>query len=96
MARSIKFGYFSQLYVQVLVGIMVGGLIGYFWPQVGASLQPVADGFIKLIKMRLSPIIFGTVVVGIARMNNIKEAGRIGVQVPDLFRERHRASVATH
>jgi aerobic C4-dicarboxylate transport protein len=86
MTKYIKFRYLNQLYVQVLVGIVVGGLIGYFWPQVGAGLQPIADGFIKLIKMLLSPIIFGTVVVGIAKMNNIKEVGRIGVKLQGLFR----------
>jgi aerobic C4-dicarboxylate transport protein len=80
MKKPTKFRYLNELYVQVLVGIAVGGLIGYFWPQFGASLQPIADGFIKLIKMLLSPIIFGTVVVGIAKMNNIKEVGRIGVK----------------
>jgi hypothetical protein len=53
-----------------------------------ASLQPIADGFIRRIKMLLSRIIFGTIVVGIARMNNLKEVGRIRRQVPDLFRDR--------
>jgi aerobic C4-dicarboxylate transport protein len=80
MPKSFKFSVLNQLYVQVLIGIVVGGLIGLFWPAFGASLQPVADGFIKLIKMLLSPIIFGTVVVGIAKMNNIREVGRIGVK----------------
>ncbi len=80
MKKHNKLRYLNELYVQVLVGIVVGGLIGYFWPQFGASLQPIADGFIKLIKMLLSPIIFGTVVIGIAKMNNIKEVGRIGVK----------------
>jgi aerobic C4-dicarboxylate transport protein len=75
-----RFKYLRELYVQVLLGIVIGGLIGYFWPQFGSSLQPLADGFIKLIKMLLSPIIFGTVVVGIAKMSNIKEVGRIGVK----------------
>jgi aerobic C4-dicarboxylate transport protein len=80
MIISSRFSFLSQLYVQVLIAIVLGGLIGYFWPQVGSSLQPIADGFIKLIKMLLSPIIFGTVVVGIAKMNNLKEVGRIGVK----------------
>jgi aerobic C4-dicarboxylate transport protein len=80
MKNPRNVSYLNELYVQVLIAIFVGGLIGYFWPQVGESLQPIADGFIKLIKMLLSPIIFGTVVVGIAKMNNIKEVGRIGVK----------------
>ena len=66
--------------MQVLLAILLGALVGYLWPQVGTSLQPLADGFIKLIKMLLSPIIFGTVVVGIAKMSDIKEVGRIGVK----------------
>ncbi|MBC3384603.1 MULTISPECIES: C4-dicarboxylate transporter DctA [unclassified Pseudomonas] len=75
-----KSRWYSQLYVQVLIGIVVGAAIGHFEPQFGAKLQPFADGFIRLIKMLLAPIIFGTVVVGIAKMGNIKEVGRIGVK----------------
>ncbi|MCD5974594.1 C4-dicarboxylate transporter DctA [Pseudomonas quasicaspiana] len=70
--------WYGQLYVQVLIGIVIGGTIGFFLPDIGAKLQPLADGFIKLIKMLLAPIIFGTVVVGIAKMGSIKEVGRIG------------------
>ena len=72
--------WYSQLYVQVLIGIVIGAAIGHFEPQFGARLQPFADGFIRLIKMLLAPIIFGTVVVGIAKMGSIKEVGRIGVK----------------
>lgn len=75
-----KSRWYSQLYVQVLIGIVVGAAIGHFEPQFGAKLQPFADGFIRLIKMLLAPIIFGTVVVGIAKMGSIKEVGRIGVK----------------
>lgn len=77
--------WYSQLYVQVLIGIVIGGLIGYLEPDIGAKLQPFADGFIKLIKMLLAPIIFGTVVVGIAKMGDIKEVGRIGVKALIYF-----------
>jgi aerobic C4-dicarboxylate transport protein len=70
----------SQLYIQVLIGIAIGGLVGLFLPGVAVLLQPLADGFIKLIKMLLAPIIFGTVVLGIAKMGDIKEVGRIGVR----------------
>ena len=80
MRKAPLFGLLSELYVQVLLAILLGALVGYLWPQVGTSLQPLADGFIKLIKMLLSPIIFGTVVVGIANMSDIKEVGRIGVK----------------
>jgi len=80
-----KSRWYSQLYVQVLIGIVIGAAIGYFAPDIGAKLQPFADGFIKLIKMLLAPIIFGTVVVGIAKMGSIKEVGRIGVKALVYF-----------
>ncbi|MGU9803541.1 UNVERIFIED_CONTAM: C4-dicarboxylate transporter DctA [Pseudomonas sp. CM11] len=80
-----KSRWYGQLYVQVLIGIVIGAAIGYFVPDIGAKLQPFADGFIKLIKMLLAPIIFGTVVVGIAKMGNIKEVGRIGVKALVYF-----------
>ncbi|PHN76219.1 C4-dicarboxylate transporter DctA [Pseudomonas syringae] len=80
-----KTRWYSQLYVQVLIGIVIGAAIGYFVPDVGAKLQPFADGFINLIKMLLAPIIFGTVVVGIAKMGSIKEVGRIGVKALVYF-----------
>ncbi len=83
--ETSKSRWYSQLYVQVLIGIVIGALIGYFEPQLGAKLQPFADGFIKLIKMLLAPIIFGTVVVGIAKMGSIKEVGRIGVKALIYF-----------
>ncbi|EJL02402.1 aerobic C4-dicarboxylate transport protein [Pseudomonas fluorescens Q2-87] len=80
-----KSRWYGQLYVQVLIGIVIGAAIGYFVPDVGAKLQPFADGFIKLIKMLLAPIIFGTVVVGITKMGSIKEVGRIGVKALVYF-----------
>jgi aerobic C4-dicarboxylate transport protein len=83
--ENSKSRWYSQLYVQVLIGIVVGAAIGHFEPQFGAKLQPLADGFIRLIKMLLAPIIFGTVVVGIAKMGSIKEVGRIGVKALVYF-----------
>jgi aerobic C4-dicarboxylate transport protein len=61
----------GKLYIQVLIGLILGATIGYFLPDLGIKLQPLADGFIKLIKMLLAPIIFGTIVVGIAKMGNL-------------------------
>ena len=83
-SKSIK-GYLSQLYVQVLIGILLGIVLGHFAPNIGAQLKPLGDLFIKLIKMLLAPIIFASVVVGIARMNNVKEAGRVGVKAVLYF-----------
>ena len=69
-----------RLYVQVLIGIALGVAFGHFWPDLGANMKPLGDGFIKLIKMLLAPIIFGTIVVGIARMGDIKEVGKVGAK----------------
>ena len=83
--ETSKSRWYGQLYVQVLIGIVIGAIFGYLVPDMGAKLQPFADGFIKLIKMLLAPIIFGTVVVGIAKMGSIKEVGRIGVKALIYF-----------
>lgn len=75
----------SRLYVQVLIGIVAGILVGHFYPDIGADLKPLGDLFIKLIRMLLAPIIFASVVVGIARMNDLHEAGRVGVKAVLYF-----------
>jgi Na+/H+-dicarboxylate symporter len=76
---------FSTLYFQVLVGIVIGGLIGYLFPHFGVSLKPFGDGFIKLIKMLLGPIVFLTVVLGVARMGDVKRVGRVGLKAIIYF-----------
>lgn len=73
------------LYVQVLLGMALGILLGVFAPEIGAAMKPVADGFIKLIRMMLAPVIFGTVALGIARMGSLKEVGRIGARALIYF-----------
>jgi aerobic C4-dicarboxylate transport protein len=69
----------------VLIAIVIGACVGLWFPHVGTALKPLADGFIKLIKMLLAPIIFGTVVVGMAKMGDLKEVGRIGVKALVYF-----------
>jgi aerobic C4-dicarboxylate transport protein len=69
-----------HLYVQVLIGIAAGALLGYLAPEYGAAMKPFGDGFIKLVRMLIAPIIFTTVVVGIAQTGAMKEIGRIGVR----------------
>src|SRR5689334_4655949 len=76
---------YKHLYVQVLTGIAIGIILGNFWPETGAAMRPLGDGFIKLIKMIIAPIIFGTVVVGIAKMGDLKNVGRIGVKALVYF-----------
>ncbi|MFC4639249.1 dicarboxylate/amino acid:cation symporter [Deinococcus hohokamensis] len=69
---------FRSLYVQVLLAIALGVLTGFLFPRLGEGLKPLGDGFIKLIKMIIAPIIFATVVSGIAHMRDTKKVGRVG------------------
>ncbi len=68
----------QSLYLQVLTAVFLGALLGYVRPDWGASLKPLGEGFIKLVKMLIGPIIFLTVVMGIARMGDMKKVGRVG------------------
>jgi aerobic C4-dicarboxylate transport protein len=69
---------YKSLYAQVIFAIIVGVLLGHFWPATGEAMKPLGDGFIKLIKMIIAPIIFCTVVVGIAGMEDMKKVGKTG------------------
>ncbi|HPA38905.1 MAG TPA: dicarboxylate/amino acid:cation symporter, partial [Phenylobacterium sp.] len=66
--------------VQVLIGIALGILVGALWPETGVALKPLGDGFIKLIKMAIAPVIFCTIAGGIARMSDMKAFGRLGLK----------------
>jgi aerobic C4-dicarboxylate transport protein len=70
--------FYKVLYVQVLFAIVLGVLVGVFYPKLGVDLKPLGDGFIKLIKMIIAPVIFCTVVAGIAGMQDMKKVGRVG------------------
>lgn len=74
----MKKPFYKVLYVQVLAAIALGILLGFFWPELGAKMKPLGDGFIKLIKMLIAPVIFCTVVTGIAGMENMKKVGKVG------------------
>src|SRR5215472_7879391 len=69
---------YKSLYFQVIVAIVIGVFLGHFFPETGTSMKPLGDGFIKLIKMMIAPIIFCTVVVGIAGMEDMKKVGKTG------------------
>jgi aerobic C4-dicarboxylate transport protein len=69
---------YKSLYFQVIVAIVLGVLLGHFFPETGAAMKPLGDGFIKLIKMIIAPIIFCTVVIGIAGMEDMKKVGKTG------------------
>jgi aerobic C4-dicarboxylate transport protein len=75
----------KNLYVQVLIAIALGVLLGFLAPEWGAAMKPLGDGFIKIVKMLIAPIVFTTVVVGIAQMGAMKDVGRIGLRAIVYF-----------
>ncbi len=77
--------WYSILYIQVLIAIAIGIAIGYFWPKTGAALKPLGDAFIQLIKMMIAPVIFCTIVHGIASMRDLTKVGRVGVKALVYF-----------
>ncbi len=77
--------FFGKLYVQVLIGVSAGVFMGVLYPSLGADLKPLGDVFIKLIKMVFAPIIFAMVVLGIAKMDSMKELGRVGARALIYF-----------
>jgi aerobic C4-dicarboxylate transport protein len=85
MTDTRKPRWYRSLFAQLLVAIVAGILVGWLWPAFGADLKPLADGFIKLIKMLIAPIIFCTVVIGIAHVGDLKSVGRIGVKALIYF-----------
>jgi aerobic C4-dicarboxylate transport protein len=76
---------YQSLYFQVLTAIAIGVLLGHFFPETGAAMKPLGDGFIKLIKMIIAPVIFCTVVTGIAGMEDMKKVGRVGAKALIYF-----------
>ena len=68
---------YAHVYVQVLVAIVLGGVVGHFWPTFGEGLKPLGDAFIKLVKMIIAPVIFLTIVTGIAGMRDLAGVGRV-------------------
>src|SRR6266850_6555998 len=75
----------NTLYLQVLAGVVIGIAIGHFDPAFGVKLKWLGDAFVNLIKMLIAPIIFSTVVVGLAGMGDLKKVGRVGVKALIYF-----------
>ena len=75
----------QHLYFRVLVAIAIGVLLGHFLPDIAVNMKPFGDGFIKLIKMLIAPIVFCTVVTGIAGMQNMEKVGRVGLKALIYF-----------
>jgi aerobic C4-dicarboxylate transport protein len=82
--------WYTILYIQVLIAI--GVLVGYFFPDAGKAMKPLGDAFIELIRMMIAPLIFCTVVHGIASMSDLKKVGRIGVKIRCCISRRCRPS----
>jgi aerobic C4-dicarboxylate transport protein len=80
-----KIPFYETLYFRVLVGIVAGVLVGFFFPSFAQSLKPLGDGFIKLIRMMIAPIIFLTVVVGIANIGDSRKLGRVATKALIYF-----------
>jgi Na+/H+-dicarboxylate symporter len=76
---------FRKLYVQVLIGIAIGVLLGYFYPQVGVDMKPLSDAFISLIRAVVPVLVFSTVVAGIARMGDMRRVGVVGLKAIIYF-----------
>jgi len=76
---------FGKLYIQVLIGIALGVALGYVEPEIATSLKPLGDAFIKAIRMMVAPIVFTTVVVGIATMGNIRRVASVGIKALIYF-----------
>jgi Na+/H+-dicarboxylate symporters len=74
----MKSSLFKSLYFQVIVAILIGVLLGHYYPDLATQMKPLGDGFVKLIKMIIAPVIFCTVVTGIAGMESMKAVGRTG------------------
>ncbi|HWK97229.1 MAG TPA: dicarboxylate/amino acid:cation symporter [Pseudolabrys sp.] len=72
--------WYRVLYIQVLIAIAIGVLLGHYWPDLGKAMKPFGDGFIALIKMMIAPVIFCTVVHGISSMGDLRRVGRVGVK----------------
>jgi aerobic C4-dicarboxylate transport protein len=86
-ASSAKKPWYKILYVQVLIAIVLGAIVGWLWPELATNdwIKAMGDGFIKMIKMVIAPIIFCTVVSGIAHIQDAKKVGRIGIKALVYF-----------
>lgn len=78
-------GWWKNLYLQVLIAIAIGVLLGHYHPDLGAKMKPLGDGFIKLVKMIIAPVIFLTIVAGIAKIGDLRHVGKIGLKALIYF-----------
>ena len=84
-STGLRPAWYRRLWVQVLVAMAIGVLVGHFYPAAGQRLQPLGDGFIKLIRMLIAPIVFCTVVLGIAKMGDMSKVGTVAIKALIYF-----------
>src|SRR6266446_8037292 len=70
---------------QIFIGLLLGIVVGYFWPSFGVAIKPLADAFLRMIKMIIAPLLFATLVIGIAGTGDLKAMGRIGLKAIVYF-----------
>src|SRR6516162_1418639 len=80
-----KMSFFKSLFGQVVVALVLGIVLGIAWPDFAVSLKPLGDGFIKLIKMVIAPLVFGVVVHGIVGAGDLRKVGRVGLKAVVYF-----------
>src|SRR4030081_2295280 len=85
MTSAHRVGPSKTLYLQVIAGMVAGVLVGHLFPNVGSSLKPLGDGFIRLIKLLAAPIVFGTILTGITRMHKSESVGKTLLKALVLF-----------
>jgi len=84
-APVVRRPFYRSLYFMVLLAILAGGAVGHFFPEFGESLKPLGDGFIKLVKMIIAPVIFLTIATGIAGMRDLGKVGRVAAKAFAYF-----------
>lgn len=77
--------FYKKMYIQVIIAVILGSMVGMFAPEIGEQLRPLAFTFIKLIKMIITPVIFATIVVGIAKMGDMRRVANVGVKTLIYF-----------
>jgi aerobic C4-dicarboxylate transport protein len=77
--------WYSVLYIQVLIAVVIGICVGHFYPKTGIALKPLGDAFVSLIRMMIAPVIFCVIVQGIASMSDLKSVGKVGVKALVYF-----------
>src|SRR5882724_10053118 len=80
-----KTPFYRKLYVQVLIAVVLGAILGYAYPDLSSALKPIGDAFVRAIKVMVPPIIFTTIVVGIAKMGDIRRVANVGVKALIYF-----------